>query len=71
LEGQSHGAEHGDVPLARPLVSGAVACAAFASGALHGSAGWVALNLAVVPLVLGGLAAALRRRASRPVLAAA
>jgi MFS family permease len=53
------------------LVSGAVACTAFGSGLLHGAAGWVALNLATVPLLLAGMGAvsgrvvALRRR-TRP-----
>jgi MFS family permease len=51
------------------MVSGAVACTAFGSGLLHGAAGWGALNLATVPLVLAGMGAvsgrvvALRRRA--------
>jgi MFS family permease len=39
------------------LVSGAVACTAFGSGALHSAAGWVALNLATVPLILVGMGA--------------
>jgi len=34
------------------LVFGTVACTAFASGAIHATAGWMALNLTIVPPVL-------------------
>lgn len=53
------------------LVSGAVACAAFGSGVLHGAVGWAALNaVAVLPVALG-VWAVLHRRAGRAQLAAA
>ena len=47
------------------LVSGTVACTAFGSGMLQSSAGWLVLNLAVVPLVLAGLCGASWRRVGR------
>jgi MFS family permease len=47
------------------LVSGTVACTAFGSGVLQSSAGWLVLNLAVVPLVLAGLCGASWRRVGR------
>jgi MFS family permease len=53
------------------LVFGSVACAALGSGALHSLAGWQALNFAVVPLILLGLAPVLGRRMSNAPFAAA
>ena len=53
------------------LLSGTVACAFFGSGALHGTAGWAALNVAAVLPVAVGMWAALRGRAGRTQLATA
>jgi MFS family permease len=47
------------------LLFGSVACAALGSGALHNAAGWVALNLAIVPLVLLGIGPVSWQRAGR------
>lgn len=53
------------------LVFGSAACAALGSGALHSAAGWVALNLAIVPLVLLGIGPVLWQRAGRAQVAVA
>jgi MFS family permease len=37
------------------IVFGTVACTAFASGAIHAAAGWVALNLVVLPALVVAL----------------
>ena len=53
------------------LVFGAAACSTLASGLLQGTWGWLAVNMAVLPLVLACLCPVLRRRAARPVPAIA
>jgi MFS family permease len=53
------------------IVFGTVACTSFGSGALHATAGWVALNFAVVPPVAIAVALVLWRRASLARVAAA
>jgi MFS family permease len=52
------------------MVFGTVACTAFLSGAVHARAGWVALNLAILPAMAGvlGLLFWQRLRAPRPAL---
>jgi MFS family permease len=51
------------------LVFGCVAATAFASGAVHASAGWVVLNLLVLPALVLALALMLWQR-GRPLAAA-
>jgi MFS family permease len=55
------------------LVFGTVACTAFLSGALHDRAGWNAMNLAILPPLVGVLGLLLwqRLRQPRPAMAAA
>ncbi len=53
------------------LVFGTVACTAFASGAIHATAGWVALNLTIVPPVIAASALVLWHLAARHRLAPA
>ncbi len=56
------------------LVFGTVACTAFASGAVHASAGWALLNLTLIPALAIALLAVLRRgrpRAANPAAAGA
>jgi MFS family permease len=47
------------------LVFGAVACASLGSGVLQGTAGWLAVNMAVVPPILLGLGLVLWHRPDR------
>ena len=47
------------------LVFGTVACTAFASGAIHATAGWMALNLTIVPPVIAASALVLWHLAAR------
>jgi len=53
------------------IVFGTVTVTSFTSGALHDSAGWIAVNAAVVPPVLAALALVLWHQARRARLAAA
>jgi len=53
------------------LVFGTVACTAFASGAVHAEAGWLALNLTIVPPVIIATGVVLWHLAARTRLAAA
>lgn len=51
------------------IVFGTVACTAFASGAVHANAGWIALNASIVPPVLAAAALVLWHRTGRSRLA--